>query len=162
MRELQAVLPPAPGVNALYGYSRIGQNGTRVYRTARAEEWAQWAHLLLRAAGFRSLQDKPCWISLELIVYTTRLDIDAPLKIVLDAVQEALCMDDRYVGELHVVKIPAKPADQRLEIHAVIRPACDREAFTLLSEERALHPLPLIPANAGLTENRDDEPLTQG
>ena len=135
MPDLHCVLPATPGgVNHLYRYVRAGPTSTRVYKTAAAVGWEQESGLLLRAAGFRPLPAGAYWIGLQLVIHTTRLDIDAPIKLVIDAICGALAVDDRYVGALRVVKLPAKPAEQRVEVCARIEPAADRETFTALSE----------------------------
>lgn len=69
-RCLRVVLPPAPGLNGTYHFARIRQYGTRVYKSARAQSWAEEAHLCLRAAGFQPLPDGPYWVALELVIQT--------------------------------------------------------------------------------------------
>lgn len=111
-------------MNALYRYARHG-NATRVYRSARAVQWRDDALLLLLAAGRRTLPAGEWWVSLTCIVHTCRLDVDAPLKIVIDtAVIDALGIDDRSVGHLEVFKVPVRRrADERLKLRLRVEEA---------------------------------------
>lgn len=115
-------LPPAPSVNHLYGYARQGIH-TRVYRTARAVNWSNDALLLLRAGGCRTVPPGSYWIAVSLTVRTRRLDVDAPVKLTLDVLADALGIDDRMVGALHVCKVPvATRAGEGLDLVVDVEP----------------------------------------
>jgi len=132
--ELRAVLPPPPSINATY------RSGRGVwYKSVRARAWEEEALLLLRAAGFQAQPLGSYWIGVELTLWTCRLDLDAPIKLVLDTVEEALGINDRWVGRLTVTKLLADHlADQRLELRCEARSIAGKQDFNALSERTGL------------------------
>lgn len=130
---LQATLRAAPGVNATYRTARSGH----WYLSNRAQQWEQDAMLALRAAGFRTQPDGCYWIGVEMSLYTIALDVDAPIKLVLDTIEGALGVDDRWTGRLTVSKVVvAHRADERLEVQVSVQPVRNRDAWRELSEQR--------------------------
>lgn len=126
---VSATLPHPPGINATY---RSGRG--RWYKTARARQWQQDALLLLRAAGIRTLPAGSYWLALALTLCTVRLDADAPLKLVIDTVAEALGIDDRCVGLFVVRKLPVRSrAAQRLHVGLCLHAVDGVGQFTTLS-----------------------------
>lgn len=110
--DLTADLPHPVGINRTY---RSGRHGW--YKTAPARAWEDASLLALRAAGFRPLPPGEHSIHLDLVLRTRRLDLDAPLKLVIDVVAKALGVDDRCLQELRVQKlVVARPAEQSLEV----------------------------------------------
>ncbi len=111
--EFTADLPHPVGINRTY---RSGRHGW--YKTAPARAWEDAALLALRAAGFRPLPAGEHSIHLDLVLRTRRLDLDAPLKLVIDVVAKALDVDDRCVQALRVEKVVVgKREEQGLEVH---------------------------------------------
>jgi hypothetical protein len=93
--------------------------------------------LALRAAGFRTQPDGCYWIGVEMSLYTIALDVDAPIKLVLDTIEGALGVDDRWTGRLTVSKVVvAHRADERLEVQVSVQPVRNRDAWRELSEQR--------------------------
>ncbi len=134
-RELTATLPQPPGINATYraGCGRYGAV-TRVYKSASATTWDQDAILILRGQGWKPLPAGRYWLCLCCTVFTCRLDIDAPLKALLDVVAAVLEVNDACIGALSVTKIPVKAkADQRLELVARVYPADDPDEWAARS-----------------------------
>lgn len=126
----QAMLPPPPGVNRTYGVARSGH----WYMSDRARQWEQDAMLALRASGFRTQPAGVYWIAVELVLYSISLDIDAPIKLVLDTVEAALGIDDRWIGRLSVVKVPVPHrTEQQLQVVTSLLPVRDREEWQALS-----------------------------
>lgn len=123
---LYAVLPHPPGINRTYRSTR----GGRWYKTDSAAIWQEQAALHLRLAGFKPQPAGTYYLSLSLVLVTCRLDLDAPLKLAIDAVSRALCVDDRWLGTLAAVKLPATGQDdQRLEVHCRIERVSDAVGF---------------------------------
>ncbi len=138
--ELTAILPAPPGVNSIWrtGRRRDGVS-IRVYKTPRARAWDEQAILLLRAAGWRPLPPGLYWVALCCTVFTCRLDIDAPLKALLDVVASALGVDDACIGALSAVKMPATArADQRLELQVRIYQVEDKAEWEAHSRRAKL------------------------
>ncbi len=110
---------------------RVGRSAgsTRVYKAAPAVQWDHDAVLLLRAARWRTLLPGCYWLALSLALHTRRHDIDAPLKLALDAVATALDIDDACIGLLTVVKLlMLARAAERLDLRAVVHPVAGTEA----------------------------------
>jgi len=120
---------------------RVGRfaGSSRVYKAREAVRWDQDAFLLLRAAGWKPLPEGKYWVHLRCTLFTCRLDIDAPLKAVLDIVASALEVNDAYVGSLIATKVPVKvKTDQRLELVARIYEVDDKDDWA--SRSRAAIP----------------------
>lgn len=113
---IRARLPHPPGINATY---RAGQG--RVYMTPAAKAWKDAAVLLLRAAGARSQPPGEYRLGVHLALCTRRLDLDAPIKLALDAIATVLGLDDRCIDCLTMVKVEAAtPAAQHLDVSVIV------------------------------------------
>ena len=93
-------LPMPPGINRTY---KVG-NG-RFYKSAEAKQWEEDAYYLIKACR----NQKRLWSEkVHIIMSCTKyreLDIDAPIKIVLDALENAgLFKNDKDVMELIILK----------------------------------------------------------
>lgn len=91
-----ARLPIPPGINATY---KTGSG--RFYKGEKAKQWQSDALLLLRAAGFRTGHADTV-LKLDLELGGSRLDLDAPLKLAIDTIAEALGVDDRCLVRLEI------------------------------------------------------------
>lgn len=122
---LSATLPHPPGINATY---RVGQR--RFYKSNAARDWEQAALLTLRAAGFRTLPPGVYWVGVAVDLYTIALDLDGPLKLLLDTLEAALGVPDSRVGALmmHKTRVHHR-ADQRLDVRVVVVPLEDPDQF---------------------------------
>lgn len=80
--RLQATLYNPVGLNAT-----IKTGSGRVYKSARAQDFIKRSFLELRRKGFTPQPKGIYWCKVDMSIYTSRMDIDAPLKTTLD-----LCM----------------------------------------------------------------------
>ncbi len=79
-----------PGINRMYGKGR-----GRVYLTHEARKWAKDAALIIGAeAGRTGWEDSGGEYEIEIIMYGSRLDVDAPIKLVIDTLTRKLGFDD--------------------------------------------------------------------
>jgi hypothetical protein len=119
--ELEATLPyPAGGVNRLYRSDR-----GRVHKSAAARQW-QWQALgILEAAGLRPSGEWCIRLDYELFACRGGLDLDSPIKAVVDVVAAGCRVDDRHLTELrgwlHRVK---HRREQRLRVRVIVTGTC--------------------------------------
>lgn len=98
------VLPP--GINSTYGYGK-----GKVYKKPKAVKWEADAGLLYRNKSSQlEWEDLHDWYFLEIIFTSWRMDVDAPLKLIQDALTRALGFDDKKIRRVCIEKIPTKEA----------------------------------------------------
>jgi hypothetical protein len=121
--ELEATLPyPAGGVNRLYRSDR-----GRVHKSAAARQWQQEASATLKASGLRPLPPGDWRIRLDYELFACRggLDLDSPIKTLVDVVAAGCRVDDRHLaelrGRLHRVK---HRREQRLRVRIIVTGTC--------------------------------------
>lgn len=116
--ELEAILPYPVGVNRVWRHGR-----GRTYKSAAARHWQVEATRILRAQGLRALPAEHWAIRLDYELFACRsgLDLDAPLKLLLDTVADGLDVDDRHVTEIHGRRqaVRHRP-DQRLTVRVMV------------------------------------------
>jgi Holliday junction resolvase RusA-like endonuclease len=117
--ELEATLPYPVGVNRAWRHAR-----GRTYKSREAQRWQTEASKTLQAAGLRPLPPGDWRIRLDYELFACRsgLDLDAPLKLLLDTVcMGGLGIDDRNVVEIHGRRrrVPHR-AGQRLDVRIVV------------------------------------------
>ena len=82
-----------PGINRTYGKGR-----GRVYLTHEARAWSKGAALVIGAeAGKIGWKDYGGEYEIQITMYGSRLDVDAPVKLILDTVTRKLGFDDSHV-----------------------------------------------------------------
>jgi len=82
-----------PGINRMYGKGR-----GRVYLTDEARKWAKDASFIIGAeAGKTGWEDYGGEFEIEIVMYGSRLDVDAPVKLIIDTVTRKLDFDDSRV-----------------------------------------------------------------
>ena len=82
-----------PGINRMYGKGR-----GRVYLTHEARKWAKDASFIIGAeAGRTGWEDFGGKYEIEIITYGSRMDVDAPVKLIIDTVTRKLGFDDSRV-----------------------------------------------------------------
>lgn len=82
-----------PGINETYGYGR-----GRVYMTHKAQRWKRDAALIIGAeAGRIGWEDYGGKYEIEIVTYGSRMDVDAPVKLIIDTVTRKLGFDDSRV-----------------------------------------------------------------
>lgn len=89
-----SVMPP--GVNTQYGYGR-----GRVYLTKAAKQWVEDASLIIGSeAGRIGWEDQ--WDAYGLAIYFegSKMDVDAPIKLVQDTITRKLGFDDQKISEV--------------------------------------------------------------
>lgn len=92
-------------------------------------QWEQDAMLHLRAAGFRPQPRGTYWLGIDITLFTSSLDCDAPAKAIVDIVSKALSVDDSALGQLTITKhIVQNRNEQRVEVHCRIYSAPDPAA----------------------------------
>jgi len=82
-----------PGINRTYGKGR-----GRVYLTHEARAWSKGAALVIGAeAGRIGWEDYGGDYEIQITMYGSRLDVDAPIKLIIDTVTRKLGFDDSRV-----------------------------------------------------------------
>lgn len=151
-KVFRATLPHPVGVNRTY---RIGYNRkTRKYtfiKSKKAGSWEDAALIVLKGSGFTQQPEGMYWCSIHLTLYTSRLDIDSPIKATLDLIMKALSreelrgntkkvysgVEDRFNGELVVHKVFVTPqAEQRLEVEVEVWPIKTKKEFNQHTQRR--------------------------
>src|ERR1039458_3754800 len=99
MHEVISVDLPYPvGVNRVTRFDR-----GRAHKATEAREWQESAarHLLL--AGMRRLEPGEYRVRIEYTLYACNggLDLDAPLKLLMDTIELSLGISDAYVVEIN-------------------------------------------------------------
>lgn len=110
-----------PGINSQYGVGRgrapspllasIVQDDRkpRVYLTAQAEDWAEKAALVIGAeAGVAGWELESINYGVLIIFSGSRMDVDAPVKLVIDTLTRKLGFDDRYITEQASIRLDSK------------------------------------------------------
>lgn len=88
-----------PTVNHAY---RVA--GGRIYKTAEAKAYARMIAAEYRAQGGRGLPKCGAWRIDVIFRIWDRRDLDNCIKVFLDAVKDAVKVDDRWCYELHAYK----------------------------------------------------------
>jgi Holliday junction resolvase RusA-like endonuclease len=97
------VLPP--GINKTYA-STINPktNKSRIYKTKEAKEWSEKAALIIgsRAAELDFVPSGE--YKLVITTHGSKMDVDAPIKLIQDTLCEKLGFDDRLISEVEAKK----------------------------------------------------------
>lgn len=134
--ELHAILPHPVGINGTYRIGRRPNGQPVLYKSARASSWQDDALLYLRRAGFRRLPPGHYFVALHCGLFTKRLDLDAPLKLLIDTVAEALGINDRDVGALTATKIHGpRGSEERIELKALVIPMTSPTEWNALAAD---------------------------
>lgn len=113
MRTFSATLPLPPRINATYRTTRHGG----FYSAPEAKLWRENAYYILHAAGWRSLPQSTTALAIEYTMYVGKTrDAESSVKILVDAIAEALGVDDRIVTDIVIHKVVAPKAEWRVEV----------------------------------------------
>ncbi len=120
MDTLRLTLPLPPSVNSQYvtvGRRRVLSRDAKAFRrSVAAIVRDSFSRGMLRDDRVASLRDQPVVCDLTFFFETPyRRDLDGGLKIALDALFEALGLDDRYIVSITLTKQIA-PLDPRVEV----------------------------------------------
>lgn len=86
-----------PGINSTYGIKK-GSKG--LYKEDEATNWATKASYVIgSAAGNQGWEDQSKYYSIEIIFSHPRLDVDAPIKLVIDTVAQKLGFNDFRISK---------------------------------------------------------------
>jgi Holliday junction resolvase RusA-like endonuclease len=98
------VLPP--GINRTYASTVNPTTGkSRIYKSGDARDWARQAALVIGSQAALMDFEPDGEYNLYVEVHNSRMDIDAPLKLIQDTVTEKLGFDDRHIQEVEIKKI---------------------------------------------------------
>jgi Holliday junction resolvase RusA-like endonuclease len=102
-----------PGINATYGVNT--QSHKKVYKSDQAVAWQNGAALIIGSeAGKQDWKDDSKYYEIEIIFQHPRLDVDAPVKLVIDTVATKLGFNDgriikqsseKIIGDFEQVEI---------------------------------------------------------
>lgn len=90
-----------PGINTQY---RRGLHG-KVFKAKPHKLWAKQAALIIGArAGELGWRDEGSQYDIEITVFNSRLDADAPVKLIIDTVTQKLGFDDSRIRNVNIGK----------------------------------------------------------
>lgn len=105
-----------PGVNRLHGYGR-----GHIYLSKEAVAWSTPAALIIGAEaakqGWKKEHDNYGFI---LVFSGSKLDTDAPIKLVLDTLSRKLGFDDKIVSEIVLVREPTKEKKLTMILYPIL------------------------------------------
>lgn len=110
---LSVSVPLPPGLNQTY---KTTSNSGIIYKDRKTVEWQNDAALLIGSAAGVQNFERDNWYSVVLEFKSDRMDIDAPVKVVLDTLARKLNFNDRQIISLLVTKTPIKDSTRELKI----------------------------------------------
>jgi hypothetical protein len=134
-----------PGINTQYGVGRgrerelpyltEGRGGKpRIYLTEQAEKWAAQAALVIGArAGVTGWEHEHSNYGLLTVFSGTKMDVDAPIKLVIDTVTRKLGFDDRLIVEQASIRI----AHEKESLLIVLYPCEELHSWVLSEKEES-------------------------
>lgn len=110
-----------PGINQTYGIKGDRGKGQKgLYKTPEATNWATKASYIIgNAAGNQGWEDQSKYYSIEIIFSHPLLDVDAPIKLIIDTVAQKLNFSDRRIVEQSSRKI----VDDKESVTIILRDA---------------------------------------